>query len=96
MDFMVGFPKSVGGSDSIQVVLDKLTKSTHFISIKISYPLQKLVEIYISEIVKLHGIRLRIVSVRNPRFSSMFWKSLQAALGTKLRLSSAYYLQTDG
>lgn len=51
MDFVVGLPKTTKGSDSIWVIMDKLTKSTHFISIRISYPLTKLVEIYISEIV---------------------------------------------
>lgn len=56
MDFVVGFPKTLKGSYSIWVVADRLTKSAHFVPIKINYPLQKLAEIYIYEIVKLHGI----------------------------------------
>jgi len=56
----------------------------------------RLAEIYIEQVVRLHGIPSSIVSDRDPRFSSMFWESLQAALGTKLRLSSAYHPQTDG
>ncbi|XP_050908927.1 uncharacterized protein LOC127122669 [Lathyrus oleraceus] len=73
-----------------------LTKSAHFIPMKINYSLQKLAELYIDEIVKLHGIPSSIVSDRDPRFTSRFWESLQTALGTKLRLSSAYHPQTDG
>ncbi|CAJ2642437.1 unnamed protein product [Trifolium pratense] len=56
----------------------------------------KLAEIYVEQIVKLHGISSSIVSDRDPRFTSRFWESLQEALGTKLRLSSAYHPQTDG
>ena len=56
----------------------------------------KLAEIYTSVIVKLHGVPLCIMSDRDPRFTSDFWKSLQEALGSKLRLSSAYHPQTDG
>jgi len=56
----------------------------------------RLAEIYIEQIVKLHGIPSSIVSDRDPRFTSKFLESLQAALGTKLRLSSAYHPQTDG
>ncbi|CAJ2637692.1 unnamed protein product [Trifolium pratense] len=56
----------------------------------------KLAEIYVEQIVKLHGIPTSIISDRDPRFTSRFWESLQEALGTKLRLSSAYHPQTDG
>ena len=51
---------------------------------------------YVSEIVRLHGVPSSIVSNRDPRFTSRFWESLHKALGTKLRLSSAYHPQTDG
>jgi len=73
-----------------------LTKSAHFIPINITFPVAQLAEIYIREIVKLHGVPSSIVSDRDPRFTSRFWKSLQEALGSKLRLSSAYDPQTDG
>jgi len=59
-------------------------------------PSNSLAEIYIEQIVRLHGIPSSIVSDQDPRFTSMFWESLQAVLGTKLRLSSAYHPQTDG
>ena len=84
------------GYDAIWVIVDRLTKSAHFIPINISFPISQLAEIYIREIVKLHGVPSSIVSDRDPRFTSRFWKSLQEALGSKLRLSSAYHPQTDG
>jgi len=77
------------------VIDDRLTKSTHFIPIKIDMSVARLAEIYIEQIVRLHDIPSSIASDRDPRFTSMFWVSLQAALGTKLRLSSAYHPQTD-
>ena len=96
MDFVTGLPNTSRGCDVIWVIVDRLTKSAHFIPINISYPVSKLAEIYTNVIVKLHGVPLCIVSDRDPRFTSEFWKSLQEALGSKLRLSSAYHPQTDG
>jgi len=58
--------------------------------------MQKLAQIYISEIVKLHGVPSSIISDRDPKFTSRFWQILQEALGTRLRLSSTYHPQTDG
>jgi len=96
IDFIGALPKTVKGFDSIWVIVDRLTKSTHFIPIKTGMSVAKLAEIYIEQIVRLHGIPSSIVSDRDPRFTSKFWESLQTALGTKLRLSSAYNPQTDG
>jgi len=78
------------------VIIDRLTKSAHFVPIKNGMSMVKLAWIYIEQIVKLHGIPSSIVSDRDLRFTSKFWEILQAALGTKLRLSSAYHPQTDG
>ena len=69
---------------------------THFIPINISFPLHKLVEIYIRVIMKSHVAWSSLVSDRDPRYTSRFWGSLQEALGTKLRLSAAYHPQIDG
>lgn len=96
MDFVTGLPNTVKGYDSIWVIVDRLTKSAHFIPINITYPVAKLADIYVNVIVKLHGVPMCIVSDRDPRFTSEFWKSLQVSLGSKLRLSSAYHPQTDG
>jgi len=94
MDFVVGLPRNPRGLDSIWVIVDRLTKSAHFINI--IFALVKLTSLYISEIVILHGVPSSIVSDRDPRFTSRFWESLNRALGTKLRLSLAYHPQIDG
>ena len=96
MDFVGGLPKTKRGNEVIWVVVDRLTKCAHFIAIKKGTLVPKLAEIYVEQIVKLHGIPSSIISDRDPRFTSRFWESLQEALGTKLRLSSAYHPQTDG
>ncbi|GAU34562.1 hypothetical protein TSUD_29080 [Trifolium subterraneum] len=96
MDFVGGLPKTARGNEVIWVVVDRLTKSAHFIAIKIGTLVPKLAEIYVEQIIRLHGIPSSIVSDRDPKFTSRFWESLQEALGTKSRLSSAYHPQTDG
>jgi hypothetical protein len=96
MDFVVGLPRTRHNFDSIWVIIDRLTKSAHFLPVNINYNVDKLTEIYIKEIIRLHGVPSSIVSDRDPKFTSHFWQSLQKALGTKLRLSSAYHPQTDG
>ncbi|GAU46655.1 hypothetical protein TSUD_281460 [Trifolium subterraneum] len=96
MDFVGGLPKTAKGNEVIWVVVDRLTKSAHFIAIKIGSLVTKLAEIYVEQIIRLHGIPSSIVSDRDPKFTFRFWESLQEALGTKLRLSSAYHPQTDG
>ena len=93
MDFIVGLPRNSRGLDSIWVIVDRLTKSAHFISINIIFFLEKLTSMYISEIVGLHG---GIMFDRDHRSTCRFWKSLNRVLGTKLRLSSSYHPQTDG
>ena len=70
--------------------------SDHFIPIKINFPVSKLAKIYTSVMLKLNGFPLCIVSDKDPRFTSDFWKSLQESFGSKLRLSLAYHPQTNG
>ena len=96
MDFVSGLPLTPSKKDAIWVVVDRLTKSAHFIPVRIDYSLDKLAELYISQIVKLHGVPISIISDRDPRFTSRFWKKLQDALGTKLHFSTAFHPQTDG
>lgn len=96
MNFVTGLPKTPKGHDSIWVIIDRLTKSAHFLPIGIKYSLERLTQLYIKEIVRLHGVPSSIISDRDPRFTSRFWGSLHQALGTKLRMSSAYHPQTDG
>ena len=72
MDFVVGLPLIERKHDSVWVVVDRLTKSAHFLPVRIYYSLDKLVELYIKEIVQLHGILMSIISDRDPRFTSRF------------------------
>ena len=78
------------------MIVDRLTKSAHFILVRIDYSMDRLVELYVEENVRLHGVPLSIVSDRDPRFTSRFWKELQSALGTRLNFSTTFHLQTDG
>uniref|UniRef100_A0A2N9G885 RNA-directed DNA polymerase n=1 Tax=Fagus sylvatica TaxID=28930 RepID=A0A2N9G885_FAGSY len=96
MDFVVGLPRSLKGHDAIWVIVDRLTKSAHFLPIKVNFTLDKLARLYIQEIVRLHGAPVSIVSDRDPRFTARFWKSLQAAMGTTLNFSTAFHPQSDG
>ena len=84
MDFVSGLPLSLRKKNAIWVIVDRLTKSAHFIPVRMDYSLDKLVELYISEIVRLHGVPVSIISDRDPRFTSRFWDKLQEALGTQL------------
>ncbi|KAA3477441.1 reverse transcriptase [Gossypium australe] len=96
MDFVSGLPLTPSKKDSIWVIVDRLTKSAHFIPVCTYFSLDKLAELYISQIVRLHGVPISIVSDRDPRFTSRFWKKLQDALGTKLHFSTAFHPQSDG
>ena len=96
MDFVVGLPLIGRKHDSFWVVVDRLTKSTHFLPVRTDYALDKLTKLYIREIVQLHGIPISIISYRDPRFTSSFWGKLQEALGTRLNFSTTFHPQTDG
>ena len=95
MDFVVGLPRTPKNLDSIWVIVDRLTKSAHFIPINIRYSLKWLTSLYVSEIVRLHGVPSSMVFDKDPRFTFRFWESLHKALGTKLRLSSTYHPLTN-
>ena len=96
MDFMTGLPWTQRQHDAIWVIVDRLTKSAHFLPINVEDSLEKLAQLYVDEIVRLHGVPVSIVSDRDPRFTSRFWPSLQTALGTRLHFSTAFHPQTDG
>ena len=76
--------------------MDRLIKFAHFLPVRLDYSMDRLAELYVSDIVRLHGIPLLIVSDRDPRFTSRFWKELQSAFGTRLNFSTAFHPQTDG
>ena len=96
MDFVSGLPRTRGRNDSIWVIVDRLTKSAHFLPVKKMTDLNSLARLYLKEIVRLHGAPCSIVSNRDSRFTSRFWTSLQEALGTKISMSMAYHPQSDG
>ncbi|KAA0048435.1 pol protein [Cucumis melo var. makuwa] len=91
-----GLSRTLRDFTVIWVVLDRLTKSAHFIPGKSTYTASKWAQLYMSEIVRLHGVPVSIVSDRDARFTSKFWKGLQAATSTRLDFSMAFYPQTDG
>ena len=84
MDFVSSFPLTRQKHDSVWVIIDKLTKSVHFIPVRMDYSMDRLVELYVKEILRLHGVPFSIMSDRDPCFTSRFWKELQSALGTRL------------
>ena len=96
MDFVSSFPLTQRKHDSVWVIVDRLTKSAHFLLVRLDYSMDWLVELYVNEIVRLHGIPLSIVSDCDPRFTSRFWKELQSAMGTRLNFSTTFHPQTDG
>ena len=91
MDLVIGLPRTPSGYDAAWIIFDRLTKSTHILPIRISWSLYKLVEVYVKEILRLHGILTSIISDRDPRFTSKFWVALQEVLCTKLHFSIAYH-----
>nr|GEU54463.1 putative reverse transcriptase domain, ribonuclease H-like domain, aspartic peptidase domain protein [Tanacetum cinerariifolium] len=95
MDFVTKLPKSSQGYDTIWVILDRLTNSAIFTPIRETDPMDKLARIYLKEVVTRHGIPVLIISDRDSRFASNFWRSLQNALGTRLDMSTAYHPETD-
>ncbi|KAA3476284.1 Retrotransposable element Tf2 [Gossypium australe] len=96
MDFVMSLPLTPEKKDVVWVVVDRLTKSAHFIPARTDYSLDKLAELYVAEIVRLHGVPISVISDRDPKFTSRFWKKLQEALVTKLNFSTKLHLQTDG
>ena len=96
MDFVSGLSKSSRKKDVIWVILDQVTQSAHFIPTCSDFSLEKLAEIYVSEIVRLHGVPISIISNRDPKFTSRFLSKLHYALGTKLNFSMAFHPQMDG
>jgi hypothetical protein len=96
MDFIMGLPLTACKFDSIWVIVDRLSKSVHFIPIHTNYNVQKYVGIYIARVLCLHGVSKMIISNRGSQFIAHFWEQLHASLETHLIHSSAYHPQTDG
>ncbi|GJV08726.1 putative reverse transcriptase domain-containing protein [Tanacetum coccineum] len=96
MDFVTKLPRTSSGHDKIWVIVDRLTKSTHFLPIREDCKMDRLVRLYLNEIVARHGVAISIIFDRDSRFTSKFWQLMQEALGSRLDMSTAYQPQTDG
>ncbi|GJS10246.1 putative reverse transcriptase domain-containing protein [Tanacetum coccineum] len=96
MDFVTKLPMTAAGQDTIWVIVDRLTKSAHFLPMREDDTLEKLTRQYLKEVVSKHGVPVSIISDRDGKFTLHFWKSLHKALGTRLDMSTAYHLETDG
>ena len=96
MDFVTHLPRTPQGHDAVWVIVDWLTNSAHFLTVQMTFTLERFYRLYIREIVWLHGVPVSIVSDRDPRFTTHFWKSFQKAMGTWLTMSTALHPQTDG
>ena len=96
MNFIVGLPRTQKGYDSIWVIVDRLTKSAHFLPVKTKYLTKQYAELYMDRILCLHGVPKTIISDRGTQFVARFWEQLHTCLGTRLIRNSAYHPQTDG
>ncbi|GJR59771.1 putative reverse transcriptase domain-containing protein [Tanacetum coccineum] len=96
MDFITKLPRTPSGYDSIWVIVDRLTKSAHFIPMNEKYKMEKLTRLYLKKIICRYGVPVSIISDRDPCFASRFWRSLKKSLGTNLDMRTAYHPETDG
>jgi hypothetical protein len=95
MDFITGLPK-VQGKDCIYVVVDRLTKFSHFYAIPTEYNVVQVAELFFREVFRLHGLPRNIISDRDNRFIGTFWRELFRLVGTELTPNTSYHPQTDG
>ena len=96
MDFITHLPRTSWKHDAIWVIVDRLTKSAHFLAVRMTFTLEEFYRLYIREIFWLHGVPVSIISDMDPKFMAYFWKSFKRALGTQLMMSTTFHPQTDG
>ena len=91
MDFVTGLPRTRRKNDTVWMIVDQLTKSVCFLAIQVNLPTHRLAELNVSEIVRLLGVLVSIVSDKGTRFTLRFWRTLQEAFGTVLNFSKAFH-----
>ena len=96
MDFVTHLPRTQWRHYAVWMIVDRFTKSVHFLAMRTTFILEELCRLYIREIVRLHGVLVSIVSDRDTRFTTHFWKSFQKAMGTQLTMGTTFHPQTDG
>ena len=96
MDFVTHFPWTPWRHDAVWVIVDWLTKSAHFLVMRMTFTLEEFCRLYIREIIRLHGVPVSIVSDKDLRFTAKFWKSFQNAMGTQLTMSTTFHPRIDG
>ena len=95
MDFVTHLTWISWKHDAVWVIVDRLTKSAHFLAMRMTFTLEEFCRLYIREIVRLHEVSISIVSNQDPRFTAHFWKSFQRVMGTQLMMSTAFHPQTN-
>jgi hypothetical protein len=93
VDFITKLPRTTRQHDSIMVVVDNLTKDSHFVHVKMTLTTTNIAEIYMREIIRLHGIPKAIVSDRDTKFTSNFLRGLFKGFGTNMNFITAYHPQ---
>ena len=96
MDFVTHLPRTQRRHDVVWVIVDRLTNSAHFLTVRMTFTWEEFCRLYIREIFRLHGVSVSIVSDKDPRFTTHFWKSFQKAMGTQLTMSTTFHPPTDG
>ena len=96
MNFVTHLQRTSRKHDAVWVIVDQLTKSAHFLVVRMTFTLEEFCRLYIREIFRLHGMPISIVTDRDPRFTAHFWKSFQRARGTQLMMSIYFNPQTNG
>ena len=96
LDFITRLPRNQNQNDSIMVVVDKLSKATHFILVKTTYKAVNIANIFLKQIFRLHGVPKVIISDRDPKLTGNFWKSMFKGLNTTLNFGTSFHPKTDG
>ena len=96
MDFVTHLPRALRAHDVMWAIMDRFTKSAHFLVMQMTFILEEFCRLYIREIVQLHGVPVSIVSDWDPRFTTHFWESFQQAMGIRLMMRTTFHPQIDG